>query len=103
MARTPAGSSSVDSVHVRSNCFGIVRLLHGNTAKAVRYGPMVSLAPFSVHLPRNAVTDDRVCRYYYFLLVISALTIIFVFAVTALFYVHLLLPIIVMVSSFIMF
>lgn len=41
--------------------------------------------------------------YYYFLLSISTLTIIFVFTVVALYYVHLLLPIIVMISSFIMF
>ncbi|KAG0123548.1 hypothetical protein HOY82DRAFT_231549 [Tuber indicum] len=41
--------------------------------------------------------------YYYFLLAISTLTILFVFSVVALYYVHLLLPIIVMISSFIMF
>jgi len=40
--------------------------------------------------------------YYIFLLVISTLTILFVFAVVALYYVHLLLPIIVMICSFIM-
>lgn len=42
-------------------------------------------------------------RYYYYLLTVSTITIIFVCAVVALYYVHLLLPIVVMIGSFIMF
>ena len=46
MARTPACSHSVDAACVRSNCFGIVLVLHGDTTKAVYDGSMVSLPLF---------------------------------------------------------
>lgn len=42
-------------------------------------------------------------RYYYFLIATSVLTIVFVGAVVALYYVHLLLPIITIVCAFILF
>lgn len=56
--------------------------------------------PYTIDVNDFFVNDYR---YYYYLLTVSTITIVFVCAVVALYYVHLLLPIVVMIGSFIMF